>query len=325
MKEEIITDNYAIYRGDCIEKMPSIPNESIHMSVYSPPFASLYTYSSFNNDLGNCRTYKEFLEHYEYVIKETHRITLPGRMTCVHCMDLPTGNSRSLIDFPGDIIRIHEKIGFHYWDRHSIWKEPLMIAIRTRQVSLRHNQIAKDSSECRGALPDYLLIFKKKGKNKIPITHPLGFTDYAGDVDLLDKKDKDKYLNLKLKYINWKNDKTNRLSQWIWRRYASSNWLDVRANRMLEYKPAKDEEDERHVCPLHLDIIERCLHMWSNPKETIFTPFMGIGSEVYEAVSIGRKGIGIELKPSYFKLASKNLQSLTRSLKRGKTKQGMVH
>ena len=307
---EVITDKYAIYQGDCIEKIPSIPDSSIHLSVYSPPFDNLYAYSSSDHDLGNCKTYEEFLIHYEYLIKEMARVTMPGRMNCVHCMDIPKKANTGLNDFPGDIIRLHEKNGFYYWDRHNVWKEPLRVAIRTRSRSLMHQQLCNDSSLCRGATADYVLVFKRKGENTIPVKHPIGLTTYAGDIELMNKEDHDEFLYLRTKYTNHKDDKTNRLSQFIWRRYASSAWVDVRANIMLEYKPARDKEDERHVCPLHLDIIERCIMLWSNEGEKVLTPFMGIGSEVFGAVKLNRKGIGIELKESYFNQAVKNLAEL---------------
>ena len=309
--KQVLTDNYAIYNGDCIEKMAIFPDDSMHMTVYSPPFASLYAYSSSNHDLGNCKTYGEFLIHYGYVIKEIERITLPGRFTAVHCMDLPKNGDQGLIDFPGDIIKIHEEAGFKYWDRKNIWKEPLRVAIRTRQRALMHHQLCDDSSKCRGALADYVLIFKKKGENNVPITHPVGLMNFAGDFELMNSEDQKEYQFLKEKYKNYTDDRTNRLSQWIWRRYASSDWKDVNAQRMLNKVGAKDPEDERHVCPLHLDIIERLIVLYSNRGEKVLTPFMGIGSEVYGAVSLGRKGIGIELKESYFNISVKNLNNST--------------
>ena len=308
--KELLTKEYAVYNGDCIEKMQSLPDEFIHLSIYSPPFASLYTYSSSDNDLGNCKTYAEFLQHYEYAVKEIHRVTLPGRITAVHCMDLPKNGDGGITDFPGDIIRLHEKLGFKYWDRKNIWKEPLRIAIRTRQRALMHQQIINDSTKTRGALADYVLMFKKKGINEIPVTNPTGLSNYAGDFTLMNKEERDEYLAYKNKYVNWEQQETNRLSQFIWRRYASSNWEDIRANEMLEYKKAKDEDDERHVCPLHLDVIERTITLYSNPGETVLSPFMGVGSEVYGAVKLGRKGIGIELKESYYKQAVKNMAAV---------------
>lgn len=307
---ESITDSYALYNGDCIEKMASFPDSSIDISIYSPPFDDLYAYSSSDRDLGNCKTYEEFLEHYEFVVREISRLTKPGRVSCVHCMDIPKG--KRLEDFPGDIIRIHRKYNMLFWDRKSIWKEPLRVAIRTRQRSLMHGQLVTDSMKCRSALSDYVLVFQKTGDNQVPVSHQYGLTDYAGDLDLMNKEERQEFLYLKDKYKNYTDDKTNKLSHFIWRRYASAHWTDVRANRMVEYKPAKDEEDERHVCPLHLDIINRCLTLWSNKGETSLTPFAGVGSEPYESVVLGRRGVGIELKPSYFRQSVKNAERAVR-------------
>ena len=305
--KEIITDRYAAYNGDCIEKMANIPDEKIDSIIYSPPFASLYTYSSSDNDLGNCRNYEEFLEHYLFVVQETCRILKKGRFVAVHCMDLPRNGDGGIADFPGDIIRMHEANGFKFWDRKNIWKEPLRVAIRTRQRALMHVQLVTDTSKCRGALADYLLIFKKKGENETPITQPYGLTDYAGDLELMNEIERAEFLKLKNDYKNYTDDKTNRLSQFIWRRYASSAWEDIRPQVCLDYKGGRDKDDDRHVCPLQLDIISRFVQLYTNPNETVLTPFMGIGSEVFAAVVNGRKGIGIELKPSYFRQAVKNL------------------
>jgi len=304
--KEIITEDYAIYQGDSCQKLQEIPENKIGFIIYSPPFDDLYVYSSSVNDLGNNVSYDEFLIHYEFIVKETNRILKPGRLVAVHCMDIP--KSEGLVDFPGDIIRLHQKNGFVYWDRKNIWKEPLRVAIRSRDRKLMHGQLVADSSKTRGALADYVLFFKKKGDNIEPIKHPYGLTIYIGDFDLFSDTDKMEYEYLQSKYIKYREDKTNRLSQWIWRRYASSDWRDINAKRMLEYREAKDEEDERHVCPLHLDIIERSIILYSNLGDTVLTPFMGIGSEVFGAVNLGRKGIGIELKESYFNMAAKTLK-----------------
>ena len=185
--KEIITENYALYNGDCIEKMAVMPNDIADMSIYSPPFASMYTYSSSENDLGNCKDYNEFLEHYGFVVKDIFRLTKPGRFTCVHCMDIPKNGDNGIVDFPGDIIRLHEKNGWKFWDRKNIWKEPLRVAIRTRQRALMHVQLVTDTSKCRGALADYLLIFKKKGENETPIRKPFGLTNYAGDLEYMNE------------------------------------------------------------------------------------------------------------------------------------------
>ena len=309
---ELITENYAVYNGDCIEKMANMPDNMIDLSVYSPPFASMYTYSSSDHDLGNCRNYEEFLQHYEFVVKEIYRLTKPGRMTAVHCMDMPLNGDSGLRDFPGDIIRLHEQIGFKFWDRKNIWKEPLRVAIRTRQRALMHQQLVNDTSKCRGALADYLLIFKKKGENLVPIKQPLGLTNYAGDLEYMNELERMEYMQLKKDYVNYTDDKTNRLSQFIWRRYASSAWEDIRANICLSYKEGRDKDDDRHVCPLQLDIISRAVQLYTNPGEIVFTPFMGIGSEPFASVINGRKGIGVELKESYFRQTIKNLKDVSK-------------
>lgn len=300
--EQVIKDKYAIYLGDCMEVLPQLPDGSIHLSIYSPPFAGLYHYSSNERDLSNCRDHGEFFEHYEFVIRELSRLTIPGRITAVHCMDVPssnTGKGDYLMDFPGDIIRLHDKIGFKYIARYHVWKEPLTVRNRTMVKSLSHKSVVEDSSKCTVASADYLLIFRHKGENLIPIEHPNGLTEYAGERNIPVEL---------LQYRNWRgNQIENRFSHWIWRQYASAFWDDVRLDRVLPFKAARDQEDEKHVHPLQLDVIERALILWSNPGENILTPFMGVGSEVFEAVRLGRRGIGIELKPSYYRQAVKNI------------------
>jgi DNA modification methylase len=308
IEDQKITDHYAIYLGDCMDVMTSLKTEGIHLSVYSPPFGGLYHYSSSERDLSNCRDYEEFFEHYEYIVKEIYRVTLPGRMTAVHCMDVPSGNSEcdNLIDFPGDIIRLHERIGFRYIARYSIWKEPLGVRNRTMAKNLAHKTIVEDSSKCSVASADYLLVFRRKGENKIPIAHPHGLTEYAGERQIPHEL---------YPFKNYKgNQIENRYSHWIWRQYASAFWDDIRISNVLPFKESKDEEDEKHIHPLQLDVIERCIILWSNPGEVILTPFLGVGSEVYTAVKLGRKGIGAELKPSYYRQSVKNLESLLESL-----------
>lgn len=300
--EQDINDRYAIYLGDCCEVMPKLKSESIHLSIYSPPFGGLYHYSSSERDLSNCRSYKEFFQHYEFVVAEVARLTMPGRITCVHCMDVPSGNTGNdhLRDFPGDIIRLHEKLHFHYIARYHVWKEPLGVRNRTMVKNLAHKQIVEDSSRCSVASADYLLAFRKRGNNPIPIAHPNGLLSYAGERSIPPEL---------FPYRGWKgNQIENRYSHWIWRQYASAFWDDVRIGRVLPFKQAKDDEDEKHVHPLQLDVIERAVVLWSNPDEAVFTPFMGVGSEVYGALMNGRRGIGIELKPSYYRQAQRNLQ-----------------
>jgi DNA modification methylase len=306
-----VTDRYAIYDGDCCEVLPGFPEASIHFSVYSPPFGGLYNYSSSPRDLSNAKSYQEFFEHYEFVVGEMLRVTMPGRLSAVHVKDVPrSGTAGSgLRDFPGDVIRLHEKLGWLYHDRKCVWKEPLKEAIRTRALGLRHGQLVRDSAECRSALADYIVVFRRKGENKIPIAHPYGLSDYAGDWSRAGRPGADGGLaELRAKYCGWTDQKTNKLSHWIWQRYASAFWDDVRIDRVLPYKAARDKDDEKHIHPLQLDVIERCLVLWSNSGETVLTPFMGVGSEVYAAVANGRRGIGIELKPSYYRQALLNIE-----------------
>jgi DNA modification methylase len=303
--EQLLTENYALYSGDCLEVMPTLPADSVHLSIYSPPFAGLYHYSSSERDLSNCTDYEEFFEHYEFVVREIARLTMPGRLTAVHCMDIPTGNTGcdTLRDFPGEIIRLHARLGFGYAARYHVWKEPLTVRNRTMTKALAHKSIVDDSSRCTVASADYLLLFRKAGQNSIPITHPHGLTDYAGA----------RVMPAELqRYRNWQgNQIENRYSHWIWRQYASAFWDDVRLDRVLPFRPAREQDDEKHVHPLQLDVIERCLALWSNRGETALTPFMGVGSEVYVAVQQGRRAIGIELKPSYYKQALRNIATAT--------------
>lgn len=300
---QTVTDKYAIYNGDCIEGMAALPESCIHLSIYSPPFGGLYHYSSNDRDLSNCRDYEQFFEHYTFVVRELFRVTHPGRMTAVHCMDVPSGNSGTdhLIDFPGDIIRLHEREGWHYIARYAIWKEPLGVRNRTMAKNLAHKTIVEDSSRCSVASADWLLVFRRKGQNTVPIAHPHGLMEYAGERKMPAEL---------LKFKNYKgNQIENRYSHWIWRQYASAFWDDVRIERVLPFKAARDSEDEKHVHPLQLDVIERVNILWSNPGENILTPFMGVGSEVYGAVRLGRRGIGYELKPSYYRQAVKNVKA----------------
>ena len=310
IKNQKITDEYAIYESDCMYVLPTLEDESIDLSVYSPPFAGLYNYSSHENDFSNCETKEQFLQQYEFLIKEISRVTKPGRITAVHCTDIiDHKNGGGLWDFPNEIIRLHEKHGFRYRNKITVWKEPLKVRIRTMVRSLMHKLIVEDSTECFPAMPDYILLFKKKGENKVPVTHDKGLKYYAGEIPLLPAM-VEKYgtfEQLKLKYEGWEDPKTNKLSHIIWQRYASSVWDDIRINEVLQYKESKDEDDEKHVHPLQLDVIDRLVELYSNPGEIVLTPFMGVGSEVYSPVSLGRKAIGIELKDTYYNQAVKNL------------------
>jgi DNA modification methylase len=303
--EHVITDSYALYHGDCCEILRTIPDASVHLSVYSPPFCGLYHYSSSERDLSNCRTREEFFEHYAFVVKEVERVTLPGRLTAVHCSDIPNG-SESIYDLPGDIIRLHERLGFAYVARHMVWKEPLSVRMRTMAKGLAHKQIVEDSSLCDVAGADDLLLFRKRGENAVPVTHASGFMSYAGAREIPHE--------LKPFRGHPGHHTENRYSHWIWRQYASAFWDDVRIDRVLPFRDSREPDDEKHVHPLQLDIIERIIELRSNPGEVVLTPFMGVGSEVYGAVRNGRKAIGIELKASYFKQATLNVGAALKEL-----------
>lgn len=303
---QVITDRYALYLGDCLEVMPELPDKSVGFSIYSPPFAGLYHYSSSPRDLSNSRSYDEFLEHYGFVVEEIHRLTMPGRTTAVHCMDIPNGNTGTgadhLVDFPGDIIRLHDRYGFKYVARYHVWKEPLGVRNRTMAKKLAHATVVDDSSRCGVASADYLLVFRRGGENPEPIEHPRGLLNYAGSRQIPHEL---------LKYRGWDgNQIENRYSHWIWRQYASAFWDDVRIDRVLPYQESRDEDDEKHVHPLQLDVIDRSLVLWSNPGDIVLTPFMGVGSEVYSAVRAERRAIGIELKDVYFRQAVKNMETV---------------
>lgn len=264
--------------------------------MFSPPFADLYCYSDNPRDLGNCRNYLEFFQHFKFVVCELFRVMKSGRIVAVHCIDIPAMKERDgyigLKDFPGDIIRLFREAGFIYHSRHIIWKDPLIEATRTKALGLMHKQLLKDSSMCRSGLPDYLLGFRKTGENEVPISHPEGLQKYCGSHD--------------------PGGRGVERSHNIWRAYASPVWMDIRQTLTLNKADARDTQDEKHICPLQLDVVERACVLWSNKNETVLTPFMGIGSEVYGALINGRKGIGIELKPSYYNQAKRNLAAAVR-------------
>jgi DNA modification methylase len=306
VNDQVVTDQYAIYNGDCCEVMKTLPDGCVHMSIYSPPFAvetggALYNYSSSPRDFSNSKTYSEFFEQYDYLLSELTRVTLPGRISAVHCMDVPLdgANICGYSDFPGDIIRLYRKHGWEMLPRICIWKEPLAVRNRTMSKALAHRTICEDSTQTNVAAGDYLIPFRRKGKNPVPVTHPTGLHRYAGEREI----------PAELKPMRGFAGKqtTNRFSHWIWRHYASCFWDDIRLSRMLPFDEAKDKDDERHQHPLQLDVIERSCVLWSNPGENVFTPFMGVGSEVAGAVALGRRGIGIELKESYFRQAKRNV------------------
>lgn len=277
-KDAAIDDNYAAYHGDCVSIISQLPDESIDFSVYSPPFGSLFVYSDSAADMGNS-TDEEFAEHYAYLVREKFRVTKPGRLTAVHCSDLPMTKWRDgavgIKDFSGQIIKIHEDAGWIYHSRRTIWKSPVTEMTRTKHVGLLYKQLRNDSTKSRGGMPDYLMTFIKPGANANPIAH-------TPDDFPLDK----------------------------WQEWASPVWMTVNQSNVLNVKMARESNDERHLCPLQLDVIARALVMWSNAGDVILSPFMGIGSEGYVSLKMGRKFIGTELKASYWKAAVSNLEGV---------------
>lgn len=305
VNDQVITDKYALYNGDSCIVLPTIPDASVGLSVYSPPFCGLYNYSSSDNDMSNCASYDEFYSHYTYLVNDIARVTKPGRISAVHCMDIPNQGQRDgYHDLPGHLIRIHEAAGFYFFGRIVIWKEPLRVAVRTRLKHLTHKQLVRDSTECTVAAGDMLLVFRKRGDNAEPVAHDVGFSDYIGSREVPKEL---------LKFKGTTEQRENKLSHWIWRQYASCVWDDIRIDRVLPYREAKEPDDEKHVHPLQLDVIDRSVALWSNPNDIVLTPFMGVGSEAYGAVRNGRRAIGIELKASYFKQAVKNVAAATRN------------
>lgn len=286
---------YQIKRGDSCQLIKELEDESIHYSIFSPPFASLYTYSDHIEDMGNSSNYNEFFEHFNFLVSEIYRILKPGRLVSIHCMNLPTTKSHhgyiGIEDFRGDIIRLFQKSGFIYHSEVCIWKDPVIAMQRTKALGLLHKQVVKDSSMSRQGIPDYLVTMKKPGINPEPVIGE--FDHFTGDES------------------TFKNE--GNLSIDIWQRYASPVWMDINPSNTLQYMSARHEKDERHICPLQLDVIHRGIQLWTNPNDIVFTPFMGIGSEVYEAVKMGRRGIGFELKESYYDIAKKNMQSIVKS------------
>lgn len=278
VKNQYVDDRMALYHGDSCEVLTEIPDNSVHFSIYSPPFASLYTYSNSDRDLGNSKDSAEFFEHFDFIVKELHRVLMKGRLMAVHCMNLPTSKSRDgfigIEDFRGDLIRLFQKHGFIYHSEVCIWKDPVIAMQRTKALGLLHKQIKKDSAMCRQAIPDYLVVMRKAGDNPEPITH----TNESFPVD-------------------------------VWQKYASPIWTDINPSDTLQYRSARDNEDEKHICPLQLTVIRRALNLWTNPNDIVLTPFMGIGSEVVTALENGRRAIGIELKDTYYAQAEKNARA----------------
>ena len=310
VKDQVVTDEYAMYCGDCMEVLPIIADESIDFCAYSPPFLGLFNYSSSERDFSNCESREQGLIQYEFLVKEISRTMKPGRICAVHCTDLMNKDG-SQYDYPNEIEKIHLRNGFVRRNKITIWKEPLKVRMRTMVDSLKHQFIVEDSTNCFTAMPDYVLVFKKKGENKVPVTHPFGLRDYAGAVPFLDahKKTYGDYEAFKKKWASYTGDpKGNKFSHLTWQRYASSVWDDIRIDNVLPFKGGKDEDDEKHVHPLQLDVIDRLVDLYTNEGEVVLTPFAGVFSEVYVPVSMGRKGIGIELKESYFKQGIENMK-----------------
>lgn len=290
--DQVITTDYALYHGDSIEVIQGIPTESIGFSMFSPPFAELYTYSDSEQDMGNAKDYDEFFQHFDFLISELFRVMMTGRSISIHCIDIPKMKERhgfiGLQDFPGDIIRAFQRHGFIYHSRVIIWKNPLIEATRTKALGLMHKQLCKDSAISRQGLPDYVVTMRKPGENKQPIKHGEGFQDFIGENEPTERG------------IKYQHE--------VWRRYASPVWMDINQSDTLNFREARDEKDEKHICPLQLDVIERCMVLWSNPSDTFLTPFGGIGSEAYIAIKTGRKPVAIELKKSYYDQMKKNAE-----------------
>lgn len=311
---------YSLFHADCNEVLPSIPSASIDLTVYSPPFATktgqgLYNYSSSPRDFSNSKTYGDFFDSYRILAEQIARVTKPGCFSAVHCMDVPASCNlgNSLNDFPGDIIRMHQDLGFDYVSRHVIWKEPLAVRNRTMAKGLAHQTVVENSNLCDVAGGDYILMLRKKGERDRPVIHDRGLLEYFGAAEI------PKELS---QFKGWTGDqKQNRYSHWIWRRYASCIWDDIRGTlgefeygdfpAVLPYEAARDTDDEKHVHPLQLDVIARCLELRTNPGDRVLTPFAGVGSEVYQSVRMGRRAIGIELKPTYYRQSLKNCEKAT--------------
>lgn len=284
-------EKWTMYHGDCVEVVGNLPENSMDYSVFSPPFSSLYTYSDSERDMGNCETDEEFFQHYQFLADQLFRVIKPARLVSVHCMNLPASKSKDgyigLRDFRGDIIRAMIKAGFIFHSEVCIWKDPVVDMQRTKALGLLHKQIKKDSARSRMGIPDYICTFKVPGDNENPVAGP--FTHYAGEQETFESK--------------------GEYSIDVWQRYASPVWADIRQTNTLNFRMARDGKDERHICPLQLDVIERCLQMWSNPGDLVLSPFGGVGSEGYQSILSGRRFVGVELKDSYFKHACSHLNA----------------
>lgn len=304
--DQVITPEYAIYQGDACELIRAVPGDSVHFGIHSPPFEGLYRFSNYDRDISN-NDGDGFWQHYAFLIQELLRVTMPGRIHAVHCMQLPTSKIRhghiGMRDFRGEIVRAYEDAGWIFHSEVCIWKDPVVAQQRTKSIRLLHKQIEKDSTISGQGLADYMLMFRKPGDNPEPVAgrfdRYVGFGNAPVAAELRTDKDAD--------------DAKRWYSIEVWQRYASPVWMDINQTRTLQYRGGRDEKDEQHISPLQLDVIERCIELWSNPGDVILTPFLGIGSEVYGAVEAGRKGIGFELKPSYFRQAVRNIAELDRA------------
>jgi hypothetical protein len=303
--EQVVTDKYAIYNGDCVEVVGGLPDNSVGFSVFSPPFASLYTYSNSDRDMGNVKDDSEFFGQFQFLVEQLYRVLKPGRLVAFHCMNLPTSKVRDgyigIKDFRGDLIRCFQEKGFIYHSEVCIWKDPVLAMQRTKALGLLHKQVKKDSCMSRQGIPDYVVVMRKPGDNPDPVVGE--FTHFVGDQDLNNF--------VKRQYNDGRKVQTRGpegTSVDVWQHYASPVWFDINQTNTLQYQNARDTDDERHICPLQLDVIERCLQLWSIPGDVVLTPFLGIGSEAYMAVKMGRKAIGAELKQSYFALAKRNME-----------------
>jgi hypothetical protein len=296
---QAVTDRYAIYNADCVEVVRGLPSDSIHYTIFSPPFASLYTYSSSPRDMGNCADGKAFAEHFAFLVPELLRVTKPGRLLSFHCMLLPASKTRDgaigLKDFRGDLIRMFVAAGWIFHSEVVIWKDPVTAMQRTKALGLLHKQILKDSCMSRQGIPDYLVTMRKPGVNDEPVAG--GFDCYAGDDPA---------------YARLPDDPTRRSID-IWQRYASPVWMDINPSNTLQKESAREDKDERHICPLQLDVIHRALDLWTNEGDTVLSPFAGIGSEGFQALKMGRRFIGAELKGSYYRQAAANLNAASKA------------
>jgi DNA modification methylase len=322
--------NYSIYNADNMSVLPAMESESVDLSIYSLPFCGLFQYSSDPRDMSNCASHEEFLTQYEFMVEQMARVTKKGRINAVHCMDI-CDSYGYLWDFPHEIIEVHKRHGMSYRNRITVWKEPLKVRMRTMVQSLMHKFIVEDSTKCFPATPDYILIFTKNGEAETKVTHEHGIEKYCG-ANLILPHMVQAYNNANntdfdadglRKHLESEYDgtKTTKLNHYIWQRYASSVWDDIRIDNVLPFRDSKEDDDEKHIHPLQLDVIERIVELYSNPDEVVLTPFMGVGSEVYGAVKNGRKGVGIELKTSYYKQAERNMDALIQEMRENKPQQ----